>query len=74
MAVSLSVANEAASLPIDDRLYLPKDWAGDPARRCKAGVPEEIDFRTKPSIALDQIRKAVADGIPQGVVPVMAPT
>jgi len=68
VAVSLSVANEAASLPIDYRLYLPKDWAGDPARRAKAGVPDEITFQTKPSMALDQIRKAVADGIPPGVV------
>ncbi len=68
VAVSLSVANEAASLPIDYRLYLPKDWAGDPARRAKAGVPEAIDFKTKPAIALDQIRQAVADGVPQGVV------
>jgi SRSO17 transposase len=68
VAVSLSVANEAASLPIDYRLYLPKDWAGDPARRAKAGVPEAITFQTKPSIALDQIRKAVADGLPPGVV------
>jgi SRSO17 transposase len=68
VAVSLSVANEAASLPIDYRLYLPKDWAGDPTRRAKAGVPEAIDFKTKPAIALDQIRQAVADGVPQGVV------
>ena len=68
VAVSLSVANEAASLPIDCRLYLPKDRAGDPARRVKAGVPDEITFQTKPSIALDQIRKTVADGIPPGVV------
>ena len=68
VAVSLSVANEAASLPIDYRLYLPKDWAGDPVRRAKAGVPDEIAFQTKPSMALDQIRKAVADDIPLGVV------
>ena len=68
VAVSLSIANEAASLPIDDRLYLPKDWAGDPAWRAKAGVPEAIDFQTKPAIALDQIRRAVADSVPKGVV------
>jgi SRSO17 transposase len=39
VAVSLSVANDQASLPIAYRLYLPKDWAEDPARCRKAGVP-----------------------------------
>src|SRR3954451_21961950 len=32
------------------------------------GVPEEVEFRTKPSIALDQIRQALAGGVPPGVV------
>jgi SRSO17 transposase len=48
VAVTLAVANEHAGLPIGYRLYLPEAWAGDPARRAKAGVPEEIAFRTKP--------------------------
>jgi SRSO17 transposase len=68
VAVSLSVANAAASLPIAWRLYLPQDWTEDPVRRTKAGVPDEIGFQTKPAIALEQIKQAVADGIPQGVV------
>src|SRR5216683_2926375 len=42
VAVSLSIANDAASLPVAYRLYLPKDWAEDEARRSKAGVPEEV--------------------------------
>ena len=37
-------------------------------RRAKAGVPEDVVFRTKPEIALDQIRAALAAGVPQGVV------
>src|SRR5438477_2682495 len=44
-AVSLSLANRAASLPVAFRLYLPKVWAEDESRRRKAGVPEEISFK-----------------------------
>jgi SRSO17 transposase len=68
VAVSLSVANDHASLPIAYRLYLPETWAGDPERRGRAGVPEEIGFETKPGIALGQIRQAQAEGVPPGVV------
>lgn len=68
VAVTLSVANRAASLPVAYRLYLPQDWADDPVRRRKAGVPPEVGFATKPEIALAQIRAAAAAGIPRGVV------
>jgi SRSO17 transposase len=68
VAVTLSVANHAASLPVAYRLYLPEAWAEDVVRRSKAGVPEEVTFKTKPEIALDQIRTALADGMAPGVV------
>jgi len=67
VAVSLSVANHHASLPVDYRLYLPKEWAEDGERRRKTGVPDEIDFKTKPMIALDQMRRACEAGLPRGV-------
>src|SRR5712672_1005693 len=67
-AVSLSIANRHASLPVRYRLYLPQQWADDAARRRKAHVPEEIVFKTKPEIALDQLRWACAAGLPRGVV------
>jgi SRSO17 transposase len=67
VAVSLSVANHAASLPIAWRLYLPQDWTKDRARRKKAGVPKEVKFKTKPEIALEQIRWACEAGLPRGV-------
>ena len=63
VAVSLSLANHDASLPITYRLYLPEDWANDRARRHKAKVPETITFQTKPQIALDQIKAARAAGL-----------
>lgn len=68
VAVSLSVANAAASLPVAWRLYLPREWAEDAERRTKAGVPAELAFQTKPTMALQQIEAALAAGIPRGVV------
>ena len=68
VAVSLSAATWKASLPIAYRLYLPEAWANDSQRRQQAGIPKQVLFQTKLEIALDQIRQAMADGIPQGTV------
>jgi len=68
VAVSLSVATAAGSLPIAWRLYLPEEWASDPERRRETRVPEPVEFQTKPQIALAQIQQAVKDGVPLGVV------
>jgi SRSO17 transposase len=68
VAVSLSIANDHASLPVAYRMYLPEAWANDAARREKAGVPDDVTFKTKPHIALDQIKWACAAGLPRGVV------
>jgi SRSO17 transposase len=66
--VTLSIANHHASLPIAYRLYLPREWADDKARRQKAHVPASIRFKTKPQSALDQIRAALLASVPPGVV------
>jgi SRSO17 transposase len=68
IAVTLSIANHQASLPVAYRLYLPKDWVTDRPRRRKAGVPKDITFKTKPAIALEQLRWACAEGLPPGAV------
>jgi SRSO17 transposase len=68
VAVSLSVATWNSSLPIEYRLYLPKEWAEDAERREKTEVPEQIEFQTKPAIALEQIRAATAANLDRGVV------
>ncbi len=53
VAVSLSIANRHASLPVAYRLYLPEQWAADDVRRRQdMSVPEDIRFRTEPEIAL----------------------
>ena len=68
VAVSLSVSTWSSSLPIAWRLYLPQVWVEDADRRGQARVPEEIEFQTKPQIALEQIRQAVEQQVPVGVV------
>jgi len=68
VAVSLSVACETASLPVSYRLYLPKEWADDEQRRRKAGVPDRVEFATKPEIAVEQMRQLQASGVKPGVV------
>jgi SRSO17 transposase len=67
-AVSLSVSTWNSSLPIAWRLYLPELWCRD-AKRCRqAGVPDGVAFQTKPEIALQQIRQAMEQQVPVGVV------
>jgi SRSO17 transposase len=68
IAVSLSLANADASLPVAYRLYLPEQWASDPVRRKKAGVPAEVAFQTKIEIACDQVRAGCAAGLPRAPV------
>ena len=69
VAVSLHLAGAKGSGCIAMRLYLPEqEWASDGERRAAAGVPEEVGFRTKWEIALDQLDVALAAGIRRDVM------
>ncbi|MBI3903230.1 MAG: IS701 family transposase, partial [Nitrosomonadales bacterium] len=68
VAVSVSLACEDGSLPVAWQLYLPRSWAEDTGRRRKAGVPEEVEFATKPQIALQQLRHLLDEGAPKHCV------
>jgi SRSO17 transposase len=68
VAVSVTLACQTGSLPVAWQLYLPKDWAEDLPRRHKAGVPDELEFATKPAIALAQIERLMAQGAPRHCV------
>ncbi|MEU1801225.1 transposase [Streptomyces sp. NPDC019937] len=49
---------------IDRRLYLPEhSWCSDPERRLAAGIPEGIQFATKPQLAGEMITGALDAGI-----------
>ncbi len=62
--MSLTIATQTDQLPIDFELYLGKRWMDDPDRRLKARIPTDIEFRTKPQLALEMVRRALAAGCP----------
>jgi SRSO17 transposase len=68
IGVSLTVSNGLEHLPIDFELYLPQEWAKDPARRREAQIPDSVQFKTKVDLALDEIERAVADNTPGDIV------
>ena len=68
VAVTLSITNHHGSLPIAYRLYLPRAWTDDRSRRAAAHVPSSIRFKTKPQLALEQIRSAVQAKVAPGAV------
>ena len=70
VAVTVTMANEAVSIPAAYRLYLPEVWAKDRRRRKEAAVPEPVTFKTKWQIALDQIARLRDEGLP--LAPVVA--
>ena len=68
VAVSVSLAFQAGSLPVAWQLYLPQQWMDDRARCDKAGVPQAVQFATKAQIALAQIERLMAQGAPRHCV------
>lgn len=68
IAVSLSVTTATEHVPIDFELYLPKSWTEDLDRRREARIPDEVQFQTKTELAMAMIARAIADGVPRGVL------
>jgi SRSO17 transposase len=63
VSVELAVSDGWIAAPIAARLYLPRSWSEDQARRDEAGVPAEVKFQTKSELALALIAQAHADGV-----------
>lgn len=66
--VSTTLARHEVPIGLGLRLYLPEDWAEDRPRRARAGVPDEVVFRPKWQIALDEIDRVMASGARFGCV------
>jgi SRSO17 transposase len=68
IGVSLTVTTATEHLPIDFELYLPQSWTEDQARRLEARIPDEVQFQTKPKLAIAMLRRAAEAGVPRGTV------
>jgi len=50
----------------DFDIYMPDRWASDPQRRRAAGIPEDLTMTTKPDLAIGQVKRLMAAGLPAG--------
>jgi SRSO17 transposase len=58
IGVSVHAVGVSGTVPLGWALYLPEEWCDDPQRRRKAKVPEEIEFQTKPELAVGLVERA----------------
>jgi len=65
VAVSLAYVTPAGRAMTDRRLYLPETtWCDQPERLVAAGVPDDVEFATKPALARQMIAAALDAGVP----------
>jgi SRSO17 transposase len=68
VGVFLAYASRHGHALVDRELYLPERWTADQQRRRQAGIPEQVEFRTKPQLARAMLERALDAGVPCGWV------
>lgn len=68
VAVSVHAVSDAASCPLQWRLFVPQEWADDTVRRQKTGIPQEVRHGEKWRLALDTIDELAGWGLVPPVV------
>ncbi|MBF6470118.1 IS701 family transposase [Nocardia beijingensis] len=64
VGVFLAYASGRGHALVDRELYLPESWAADRERCRSAGVPDEVEFATKPRLVMAMLERAIAGGVP----------
>jgi SRSO17 transposase len=60
----LAYASQRGHALIDRELYLPESWTEDRERCRAAGIPEEVEFATKPRLGMAMLERAFTAGVP----------
>ena len=68
IGVFLGYATAAGRTFLDRELYLPQAWTQDRGRCREAGVPDEVEFATKPELAMQMLTRALDADVPAGWV------
>jgi SRSO17 transposase len=63
VTVHLGICHGRYKTLLDEDLYLPQEWAQDRKRCQQAGIPDTVLYRPKWQIALEQIDRAVGNGV-----------
>ena len=69
IGVSVHAVGRKGTVPLGWALYLPEEWCEDAERRRKAKIPEEVQFKTKPELAVELTERAAGWDIP--VAPIL---
>jgi SRSO17 transposase len=68
VVVTIQYADPYYAWPVTGQLYLTEEWCQDQERRGEAGIPAEVEFQTKPALALTLLDEARQWGVPFGGV------
>src|SRR6266853_2667079 len=63
VGVFLLYASAKGAAFIDRALYLPEEWTSDRVRCREAGIPDEVEFATKGTLAKQMLSRAFASGV-----------
>ncbi len=64
IGVFLTYATRRGQTFLDRALYLPREWTEDRERCRQAGIPDGIEFSTKPELAWQMLKRAVEHQVP----------
>ncbi len=63
VSVHLGVCRGRCKTLLDSELFLSQEWAADRERCAAAGIPADMTYRPKWRIALEEVDRAVANGV-----------